>query len=314
MTISEAVSAFLRSCEFEKNLSSLTIRAYQSDLSQFESFARLHLVANVSDIHTVFVQLFVAELKDVHRYRDTSTRRKIAVLKTFVRYLERNEILIQNPLARMHLQFRHERRLPRGLNEGQIQALLAAAQVDDASGRKRIFAPIRNHALLELLFYTGARIGELLRLDIEDLDLNAGFARIKGKGRRERIIHIACDPIVRVLRRYLRARKSIPATCNALFLNRRGNRLSTHSAESIVSACANKAAITSHVTPHMLRHTMATMMLENGADLRSIQEILGHASISTTEIYTYVSGERKRQVMCEFHPRWRLQLRRHKSA
>lgn len=156
---------------------------------------------------------------------------------------------------------------------------------------------------MNFLFYSGARIGELLELDIGDIDLNAGFAKIKGEGRRERIVYLGCDPVTNALKRYMHIRSDIPSQTEALFLNNRNNRLSIYSAESIVRKLADNAGLFIRVTPHMFRHTMATMLLENGADLRSIQEILGHASISTTEIYTHVSMTRKRQVMSEFHPR-----------
>ncbi len=224
-------------------------------------------------------------------------------------------MLQQNPLARLRLSFRHEKKLPTVLTHEQIEALLALAKKESGStANGASFAAVRDHALLELLFYSGARIGELLKLETNDLDLNAGVAKIKGKGRRERFIYLGCDPVIKALKRYLRLRALVPATTEAFFLNARHRPLSIYSAESIVRKCAQRARLQIRVTPHVFRHTMATMLLENGADLRSIQEILGHSSISTTEIYTHVSTERKRQVMREFHPRLTFDFRKRKRA
>ena len=312
VTISEAARQFLRSCEIDKNLTQLTLRAYKSDLDQFSAFAAAKGVQQLDHLTGTLIQDFIAALKQIHHYCDSSIRRKIAVLKACIKHLEQADLILQNPLARLRLSFRQEKRLPRVLSRSQIETLLALA--NQGSSRSNLksasFGSIRDHALLELLFYSGARIGELLKLETSDVDLNAGIAKIKGKGRRERFVCLGCDPVTNVLKRYLRARAGVPAATEALFLNNRYHRLSIYSAESIVRKFANRAGLSIRVTPHMFRHTMATMLLENGADLRSIQEILGHASISTTEIYTHVSMQKKKQVMSDFHPRQHLDLRR----
>jgi site-specific recombinase XerD len=143
-----------------------------------------------------------------------------------------------------------------------------------------------------MLFFSGTRIGELTKLNINDIDLQTGFTRIRGKGRRKRVLWIGCEAVTDALRRYLAERDRHEAGCDALFLNRRGARLSICSAESAVKKITGAANIPWRVTPHVFRHTMATMMLENGADIQSLQEILGHATVSTTEIYTHVSTRR----------------------
>ncbi len=315
MKIDCAVEAFIRSCEIDKNLSDLTVRAYRSDLSQFENFALKNEVCELQQIDAETIQQYVASLKLICLYRDTSSRRKIAVLRAFFKFLERTGELPSNPLSRLQLTFKQEKKLPSVLDRKQVEAVLRAAKFASRSGNNSTrMGNLRDHALVELLFYSGARIGELLKLNVNDLNIESEVTKIKGKGRRERVIFIGCEPVIGALKRYLRSRELVQTSSDALFVNNRGNRLTIYSAEAAIKRCAKAAFITIRVTPHMFRHTMATMLLENGADLRSIQEILGHASISTTEIYTHVTAERKKRVMSEFHPRHRFQVRRRKQA
>lgn len=306
MQLSEAVRLFLRSCNLEKNLSAHTLRAYAIDLQQLIQFATSENVASPTLFSSDFFQRYIEDLKFTRQHRDSSIRRKIGVLRSFIRFLGTRDLVKQNPLAGLRLNFRQEKRLPSVLSRQEVGSILISAKRLSNSAIDSSWDAIsraRNYAFLELLFYTGARVGEILKLDISDCDLERGLAWIKGKGRRERIVYIGFGPVIAALKRYLRLRRLADPNESAVFLNRYGSRLSTNSAERIVRRCADSAGIRSRVTPHIFRHTMATMMLENGADLRSIQEILGHASIATTEIYTHVSADRKRQVMSEFHPR-----------
>jgi site-specific recombinase XerD len=162
---------------------------------------------------------------------------------------------------------------------------------------------LRDNALLELLFYTGARVGEITKLDLQDCNLANGYVKFDGKGRRDRIVHLSCSPVTNALDLYLRVRAQVVGEELALFLNIRGKRLSVYGVEKRVSVYGLKANLNRRITPHVFRHTMATMMLENGADLRAVQEILGHASVRTTQIYTHISCEHRRQAMMQHHPR-----------
>lgn len=311
MTLLDASLLFLKSCELDKNLSPHTLKAYSLDLTQLTKIAEMLHTTEISQMTASFVQEYVAELKRNGRHADSSIRRKIAVLRTLVRFLERSELIPDSPFSKIRFTFKQAKTLPMVLHRHEVEALLtkARAGISEGNGSAQTRAT-RDYALLELLFYTGARIGELLSLDINDCDLRSGFARIRGKGRRDRIIYIGFRPVLDALKQYLVQREKVHAVEPALFLSARRTRLSIYSAERIVAKKAENAAISLRVTPHMFRHSMATMMLENGADLRSIQEILGHASISTTEIYTHVSTERKRQVMRDFHPRAQFPIRR----
>jgi integrase/recombinase XerD len=165
------------------------------------------------------------------------------------------------------------------------------------------FVTARDNALLELLFYTGARVGEIAKLNLRDYDLANGYVKFDGKGRRDRIVHLNCSPVISALDFYLRIRNQVGADEPALFLNARGKRLSIYGIEKRVSLRGSRADLKRRITPHVFRHTMATMMLENGADLRTVQEILGHSNIRTTQIYTHISCEHRRQAMIQHHPR-----------
>jgi integrase/recombinase XerD len=312
MLLADAVVTFLRMCEFDKNLSPLTLRAYRMDLFQLQKFVAVRGDCRVDEIDAELVQNFVSWLRVHLECADTSIRRKVAVVRALVRWLEERGVLGRNPFWGVRLRFRCAQRLPSVLSAAQVSLLLAAARRPAGSGGSlRRFAALRDHALLELLFFTGARISELLRLDVADLDLEAGVTRIKGKGRRERVVYIGNKAVLWALRRYLVARRRLLLLEeSALFVSVRWRRLSVFAAEALVRRRASSVGILGRITPHVFRHTVATMLLENGADLRSIQEILGHASIRTTEIYTHISGDRKRRVMLEFHPRQHLKLAR----
>jgi integrase/recombinase XerD len=316
MLISDSIGAFLRACDVDKNLSPLTVNAYSVDLRQFQKFAQLKAVHEANAIDATVIQDFIAQFKcGVKVYADASIRRKIAVVRAFLWYLDRRGLILNNPFLKIRLSFRLVRHLPTVLSLEQVRDLLCAVRRPGSKSECIVKTKgLRNLALIELLFYTGARIGELLKLDLNDVNLIRGFAKIKGKGRRERIIYIGCDPVLDAVRAYINERMKITCVTDALFLNNRGNRLSTSSAEAIIRNCAKAAAVSARVTPHTFRHTMATMLLENGADLRSIQEILGHASITTTEIYTHVSTARKQHVMSEFHPRRMMGTPQRKSG
>jgi len=313
MILKEAVSFFLNACELEKNLSPHTLAAYSSDLRQFCSCATGLGVHEVSHVIPQVLHSFVHTLKNVARLKDSSIRRKIAVLKSFFRFLEQRDAITLNPFRKTNFSFRQGSAIPRILNTREIGAIMNAVKESLTPNRlqelnlrsisKGLFVALRDNAIVELLFYTGARVGEIVRLDLADCDLEGGLIKLNGKGRRQRVVHVGCAPVTSALKLFIQARAKIARTDGALFLNTRGTRLSVYSVERRVAKYAAKASLEVKVTPHTFRHTMATMMLENGASIRTVQEILGHSSIKTTEIYTHVSSDQKRRAMSEFHPR-----------
>ncbi|MGH3073352.1 MAG: tyrosine recombinase, partial [Gaiellales bacterium] len=234
--------------------------------------------------------------------RPTTRRRKAAVVRAFYRFAFAEELIGRDVAALLTLP-RPTRRLPDTLDVAQVDALLAAPDAATAQG-------LRDRALLELLYAAGLRISEALGLDRQDLSLEGGFVRVVGKGDKERIVPVG-DPALDALTRYLAevrpgwigGRDAGLAHGGPLFVSSRGRRLGRMSAWRSIQAAARAAGVAEHVTPHTFRHSFATHLLEGGADLRVVQELLGHASITTTQLYTHLTGERIKQVYARAHPR-----------
>jgi integrase/recombinase XerC len=292
--VKRAVAAFLRHLERERNLSPHTLRAYASDLAQFEDHLRSELgrEANPKDVDHLLIRSFLARLH-VGGVKKTSSARKLASLRTFFRFLVREGVLVKNP-ARPLLSPRVERRIPSPLAEGEMAAFL---EVPGESDRAR-----RDRALLELLYATGIRCAELVGLDLQDLDFEQKLVRVLGKGRKERLVPFG-EKAREALQAHLRSREAGGRGSPALFRNHRGGRLSDRSVRAIVRTRVQELALEKRVSPHTLRHSFATHLLERGADLRAIQELLGHASLSTTQRYTHVDMRHLLEVYKRSHPR-----------
>ena len=237
--------------------------------------------------------------------RPTSLRRRTASIRGFYRFAYGDELIERDLAARIDLP-RQSRRLPETLDIAETERLLEAA----SGGAPDAAVRIRDRALLELLYAAGLRISEALGLDREDLALDGGFVRVIGKGDKERLVpvgEVALDWLARyldVVRPAWLARQHVaPVRGGPLFLSVRGRRLGRQQAWAVVRRAAAEAGLSVRVTPHTLRHSFATHLLEGGADLRVVQELLGHASISTTQLYTHLTGERIREVYARAHPR-----------
>jgi len=294
-----AIERFLLHLDRERNASAHTVRAYGQDVSQFAD----HLRAQVGreprpeDADHLSVRGFLATLH-AGGIRRVSAARKLASLRTFFRYLCREGILATNPAASI-LSPRLERRIPSHLDEGEAAALLDMPGADDASLRAR--------AVLELLYATGVRCAELVGLDLPEVDLEARMARVLGKGRKERVVPFGTRARAAILA-YLPARARAGPRTEALFVNRRGGRLTDRSVRTILADRVRAVALAKRISPHSLRHSFATHLLGRGADLRTIQELLGHASLSTTQRYTHVDLRRILDIYSKAHPRARSSL------
>lgn len=290
----DEAAGFLRHLERERNASPATIRAYGQDLEQFAAYleGELRRDPHPAEIDPILIRGFLAEL---HRreLRKVSTARKLAALRTFFRWLCREGVLETNP-ARLLLAPRRERRIPSVLDEAQVAALL------DAPGDA--LAAVRARAILELLYAAGIRCAELVALDTSDLDLEGRSVRVLGKGRKERIVLFG-SRAQEALRHWLAARGGLRPKDDALFLNARGGRLSDRSIRRLVEDRVKAVALQRRCSPHTLRHSFATHLLSRGADLRAIQELLGHASLSTTQRYTHVDTRHLLEVYRKAHPR-----------
>ncbi|MGH9458088.1 MAG: tyrosine-type recombinase/integrase [Thermoanaerobaculia bacterium] len=321
MNAQQAIERFLRHGEVERNLSQRTLRAYESDLMQFHEHLAETEVTGITPEH---LEDYVTILTG-GTYRDTSIRRKVAALKVFFRYLEDEGVLDESPARRLRIKQPAEARVPNVLSLKEVKALLSApkrhiAELADqrtvsVGARNRYFCAIRDNVIIELLFSTGIRIGELVALDVADVEIDRRVIQVTGRGTRGREVEIASDVVLQALRDYLRLRGDREIQNDALFVGRSGTRLTIYSIENIFKKYVRSAEIRRHVTPHALRHTMASMMISGGADIRSVQEMLGHASILSTQVYTKLTIPRTKRSAQPDHgvsvdPAARLSIRR----
>lgn len=292
MNVQQAIAEFLQHGQSVRNLSDRTLRAYQSDLAQFH----LHMNDRPAlEITPADLETYLDKLGD-GPYRDTSIRRKVAALKVFFRFLEEAGIVSESPARKLKIKKPVENRVPTVLSQREVRALLAApkdqvieltaTRDQSPGGRNRYFCAVRDNVILELLFSTGIRIGELVALSVTDVDIEKRQIQITGRGTRGRLVTVTSDSVMDALQQYLELRGERKLDTSALFVGRSGTRLTIYSIENIFKKHVRLAEIKRHVTPHALRHTMAAMLVSSGADIREVQEILGHASILSTQVYT----------------------------
>jgi integrase/recombinase XerC len=292
----EVCRGFLAFLEVEKGYSPATVRAYAADLEQFEVFlARRE--RTLADFEAIVREDATGFLAELHRQRQkkSSQARKLSTLRSFFRYLIRHRLLTQTPLAGLRNP-KQESRQPRALNVDQATALMDAPARPGPEG-------IRDLALVELLYGSGLRVSEALSLTVDDVRADRGFVRVRGKGGKDRLAPLS-EASRHRLSEYLMERSGLgPAESElALFLGMRGGPLSRREALRIVSRLAQEAGVSQSVHPHTLRHSFASHLLQAGADLRSVQELLGHARLSTTERYTHLDMRRIMEVYDKAHP------------
>jgi len=287
--MSEALSreseVFLGYLEGERGASPHTLKSYRTDLVQFEAFVRSRRLGPLPPTDARAIRVYLAGLSEAKIAR-SSIARKLAVLRSFFRYLARRRRIEVNPVKDLTGP-KVPRTLPRALLYDDIVQLLDKTEHPEKS-------ELRDGAVLELLYATGLRVGEAAALDVPDVDFGSGVVLVRGKGNKERLVPVGDQ----ALRAYLAARRKGP-----LFLNARGERLTVRSLHRIVRASAKRAGFHRPVSPHTLRHSFATHLLDEGADLRVIQEFLGHARLSTTQRYTHVSADHLMKVYDRAHPR-----------
>jgi integrase/recombinase XerC len=294
-----AVSRFLAYLQDQRRVSAQTIRAYTSDLAQFRAVLSERHGENVPGpeaIDTLAVRGFVARLHN-ERLAKSSVARKLSAVRSFLAHAVRSGVIEASPAVGIPTP-KQPKLLPKNLTVDEVFALLDAIGGDDIAAR-------RDRALLEFLYATGLRVGELAGLDLDDIDFTGGLVRVLGKGNKERIVPFGRKAKSSLLA-WLSASEPLRRAGgdgSALFLNLRGTRLTDRSARRILDRRMLEASITAHMSPHALRHTFATHMLGAGADLRAIQELLGHASLSTTQRYTHVGVEALMEVYDKAHPR-----------
>lgn len=293
----ELILDFLAYLEFERGLSRNTLSAYRTDLLQLGEFLTEQELT-VREVTTSDLSEFLARMSQGEGQRATTTiTRKAACLRSFFKHLRREEIVSDDPTANLAVPKRR-RKLPEVLSHGEVEKLLAAPQGDDPITR-------RDRAILELMYACGLRASETIDLDVGDVDFRQGVVRCEGKGSKERLVPVGSKALT-ALRSYLTGSRAELLGANeekALFLNFRGGSLTRQGLYKIIRRRAKEAGLDGKMSPHTLRHSFATHLLSGGCDLRSVQEMLGHADLSTTQLYTHLSGEDLKQIYFEAHPR-----------
>lgn len=290
----------------ERQLSPRTVRAYADDLAEFGDFLTRYYGSpdwTWSGVDRLAVRSFMGDCVTRRGLSKRSVARKLSAVRSLFRFLHVEEIVEANP-ARSVRSPKRDRTLPGFLTRAQIDAVFGSAEARAIEGG---FLAVRNLAMLELLYGTGLRVSELQGLNINGIDLVAERVRVLGKGRKERIVPIG-RTAAGVLRRYLEMREQVVARNSsgdrrAMFIGQIGRRLSTRHIQKIVCAVLDKVAEDAHLSTHSLRHSFATHLLDAGADLLAVKELLGHASLSTTQIYTHTSKERLKKIYRQAHPR-----------
>lgn len=299
-TTSSTIEGYLNYCKMQKRLDPKTIKAYRIDLTQFSDFLKN------SDIHSFSVsdiESFIGYLNE--NFKPKTAKRKLASLKALFRYLEYKNIIESNPFNKIRTRFREPVLLPKTIPLYIIETFLSVIYRENALAhttyrRKRTLLDI---AIVETLFSTGIRISELCSLKYSDVNLYDTSIRIYGKGAKERIIQIGNDDVIRLLNRYKDNFHSEIETSGYFFVNPNATPVSDQSVRRMFDKYCSLAAIDLHITPHMFRHTFATCLLEADVDIRYIQEMLGHSSITVTEIYTHVALSKQKDILATKHPR-----------
>lgn len=292
---------FTTHLEAEKGLAALTVRNYRTDLKPLFDYMEGRGIPDLRALDRYGLRAYLAWLVELG-YERSSVVRKLSALRSFLRWLLAEKLIDKDPLPRRGV-MKRDKRLPRFLSQDEAETLVSSPDTSEDLG-------IRDRALLELVYAAGLRVSEVHDLDVHDLDLHGGELRVMGKGAKERAVLIgsAARDALALYLRDVRPGLSQPASGAALFLNRFGARLSRRSIQEKVRRYAARAGLASGVHTHTLRHSFATHLLDGGADLRVVQELLGHSSPATTQIYTHVTQSKAREVYLSSHPRARAAL------
>ncbi|WP_064093721.1 tyrosine recombinase XerC [Rossellomorea aquimaris] len=294
--LNKQLQSFIEYLKIEKHYSTHTFEQYRHDIEEFYVFMKEQGLESLEDVNYFDARLFLTKLHDKGLVR-ASMSRKVSSLRSFYRYLNKEKYFLDNPFSFVNLP-KKEQRLPKFFYEEEIQALLEACSGDS-------LLDIRNKGIFELLYGTGIRVSECSNLQLKDVDFSLSTILVKGKGNKERYVpfgsfaHDALEEYITKSRPLL-MKEQIHST---LFVNHRGGALTQRGIRSILNKMIEKASLTGKIHPHMLRHTFATHLLNNGADLRTVQELLGHSQLSSTQVYTHVSKDHLRKTYLAHHPR-----------
>ena len=296
MNLQEKVKPYLEYCTYRKELDAKTVKAYRIDLTQFFSYVQS------TEPEKETIEQYITELHK--KYKQKTIKRKIASIKAFYSYLEEEELVEQNPFRKIKVKFKETIILPRIIPREEIEQLLnyIYASLSSLSGIQYKHS-LRDAAVIEVFFATGARVYEISNIRVENINLNSGLIRIMGKGRKERYIQISNTAVLDILRKYYEENEPEIKKSGYFFINNRGKRYTEQSIRLMLKKYTLKAGIQRKITPHMFRHSFATYLIEEGVDVSRVQQILGHSSIKTTQIYIHVAAKKQADILRELHPR-----------
>lgn len=294
------IDEFLNYCRYHKKLSDKTIRAYKIDLSQYGVFS--------NELSKQALWDYIEYLNK--KYKPKTAKRKLATLKTFIHFLLLQDLIDFNPFDKLETTIKEPLLLPKTIPLGVIAKLISFSyqQIVFAKSDYQIRSAVRNTAILELLFATGARVAEICTLRSDNVDLLGNSVKFYGKGSKERIIPIENFAVLSILRKYHSLfEKEIPDS-GYFFVNKLGRRMTEQSVRNMINFYCKQCGVDMHITPHMFRHSFATLLLEEDVDIRYIQRMLGHSSITTTQIYTHVTSAKQKEILKTKHPRNKLNI------
>lgn len=300
---SQLKEKYLNFCNNRKNLDKKTIKSYRIDLQQYGEY---YQVNRLNWINKESIEQYIDYMHN--KYKPKSVKRKIASLKAFFHYLEIEDLIKINPFHKLQIKYKEPFILPKTIPINNIESIInyAYEQYKEATTVYSKKVTLRNVLILELLFATGMRISELCSLKANRFDLNDYVIKIYGKGSRERLIQICNANVRRLIDKYIVTMK--PEDNEFFFLNRLNNRLSEQSVRYMIDDYTKNAHVSQHITPHMFRHSFASLLLEEDVDIRYIQQMLGHSSITTTQIYTHTSISKQKKILTAKHPRNKFEI------
>ena len=290
------ISKFIEYLEYEKGYSKKTVISYEKDLELFNIYLKENKITNIKKIDYNIIRKYLSYLHD-NKYEPSSVSRKISTLRSFFKYNLKEKIVSSNPMTLISNP-KKQKKLPKYLNYEEMEKLLNGISIDTKDG-------IQERLIIELLYSTGIRVSELVNIKIKDIKINENQINILGKGNKERIVLFGknAKELIKIYLNTFKEYYTGDISNQYLLINNKQKQLSTNKVELIVKDALRKSALKINISPHTLRHTFATHMLDSGADLKSVQELLGHENLKTTAIYTHVSNERLKQVFISAHPR-----------
>lgn len=301
MRLEDKLVAYLKYCEYRKELDKKTLKAYRIDLRQYFEYVC------IDNPDKEKIEEYITQLHK--NYKQKTVKRKIASIKAFYNYLEENEIIAENPFRKIKVKFKETVTLPRIIPREEIEKLLnhmyQCLNEHNKTFRKYM---LRDIAVIEVFFATGARVYEISNIREESINLNTGLIRLMGKGGKERYVQISNTSVLEVLKKYYDENKQTIRKCGYFFINNRENRYTEQSIRMMLKKYTKQAGIERNITPHMFRHSFATYLIEEGVDVSCVQQILGHSSIKTTQIYIHIAAKKQAEILREMHPRNNMQI------